>query len=130
MANRQGDIVNVVTAVALGTGATNSATQTAPASAKGVLLTMNITAVGGTPTLDVKLQTLDPLTSTFVDAPGAAFAQKTTTGVDSLTIYPGAIAVANRVVGFPLSNQWRVVSTVAGTTPTFTFTLTAEYLPY
>lgn len=97
--------------------------------ARGVRLYLDVTAASGTtPTLDVKVQTKDPVSSTYIDLPGAAFSQKTTTGSDDLTIYPGVAETANETVSDALSRTWRVVATIGGTTPSFTFSVGAAYI--
>lgn len=78
---------------------------------------------GTTPTLDVKFQYKDPISSNYVDIPGASFTQKNATGTDTLTIYPGVVATANRSVSLVLPDEVRAVWTIGGTTPSFTFTL-------
>ena len=98
-------------------------------AARGVRLFLNVSAVSGTtPTLDVKVQVKDPISDTYIDLPNAAFAQKTTTGSDELTIYPGVTTAANRAVSTALSQKWRVVATIGGTTPSFTFSVAAAYI--
>lgn len=58
--------------------------------ARGLLLNLNVTAASGTtPTLDVKIQWQDPVTSVWNDLSGAAFQRITATGTRTLTIYPG-----------------------------------------
>ncbi len=98
--------------------------------ARGVRLFLNVSAASGTtPTLDVKVQVKDPISDAFIDLPGAAFAQKTSaSGLDELTIYPGVTVAANRAVSQPLSQRWRVVATIGGTTPSFTFSVAACYI--
>lgn len=96
---------------------------------KGVRLFLDVSAVTGTtPTLDVKIQAKDKLSGNYVDLTGAAFAQKTATGTDYLTIYPGIAETANETVSDLVPNAWRAVATIGGTTPDFTFSLSAEYL--
>jgi hypothetical protein len=93
---------------------------------KGVLLNLNVSARSGTsPTLDIKLQYTDPLSGAFVDVPGASFSQKTATGADTLCVYPTITASANRAVAQFLPSTFHVVYTIAGTTPSFTFSLSA-----
>lgn len=94
----------------------------------GVHLFLDISAASGTPTLDVKLQSHDPVSDKFVDMPNAAFAQKTGVGTDDLQLYPGNTVVANRRISVALPRFWRAVATVAGTTPSFTFLLTGNYI--
>lgn len=71
---------------------------------------LDITAVSGTtPTLDVKFQTsVDG--SVWVDIASGAFSQKTATGTDKLEISG-------------IARYLRVVATIGGTTPSFTFSL-------
>lgn len=97
---------------------------------KGAIFVLDVTAVSGTtPTLDIKLQYRDVVSGKFIDIPLAIFTQKTATGSDVLTIYPAIAVVANESVNGVLPINYRVVGTITGTTPSFTFTLTADYLP-
>lgn len=96
-----------------------------PEGYKGVILTLDITAKAGTLTHDVKLQFLDTVSGKATDIPGASFAQKSATGTAVLSIYPGLTAAANVAVTQVLTKNLRAVSTVGGTTPSSTFTLTA-----
>jgi hypothetical protein len=97
---------------------------------RGVVLTLDITAASGTaPTLDVKIQRYDAESGKWVDLTGAAFAQKTATGTSDLTIYPSIAETANVSVSDVLGAVWRAVATIAGTTPSFTFSLGACYVP-
>lgn len=93
----------------------------------GVLVYLNISAASGTtPTLVVKLQAKDPVSGSYTDIPGAAFASKNTTGADTLTVHPAATASANRVVSHTVPRIMRAVATIGGTTPSFTFTVVAQ----
>jgi len=75
-------------ASAVRTATTNSSSLYSKAF-RGVALTLNVSAASGTtPTLDVKLQGFDTISSQWVDISGAAFQRITTTGVRSLTVYP------------------------------------------
>jgi hypothetical protein len=97
---------------------------------RGIKLYLDITAVTGTnPTLDVKLQSFDKLSEKWFDIPGAAFAQKTTTGQSTLTLYPGSPETANESLSDVLPDTWRTVVTIGGTTPSFTFSLGGCLLP-
>lgn len=70
---------------------------------------LNVTATGGSPTLDVKFQeSLDGVT--WIDIPTAAFAQATGTGVKRLEFSSRAIFV-------------RAVCTIGGSTPSLTFSV-------
>lgn len=98
-------------------------------AAKGIHIVLDVTAASGTtPTLDVKIQRKCPLSDKYVDVPGAAFSQKTATGTDDLVIYPGITAAANRAVSNVISSRFRAVATIAGTTPSFTFTLAGSFV--
>lgn len=111
------------------TASANSGDQNS-GGAKGVHLVLDVTAVTGTtPTLDVKVQRKDATSGQYVDLPGGAFAQKTGVSVDDLVIYPGVAETANRSVSDVLSEEWRAVETIGGTTPDFTFSLAGSYLP-
>lgn len=114
-----------------------SAARTATASSadqfasvhRGVIFTLNISAASGTtPTLDVKIQMKDNVSGVYIDIPGAAFAQKTTTGTDSLVLYPGVTVTANRSVSTVLPSCFKAVATITGTSPSFTFTLAADLI--
>lgn len=95
----------------------------------GIKFYLDITAVSGTtPTLDVKLQAFDKLSGKFFDILGASFSQKTASGQDDLIVYPTVAAVANRAVSQPLPDLWRVLATIGGTTPSFTFSLGADQI--
>lgn len=92
-------------------------------NARGAVVTLNVGAVTGTsPTLAAKLQMSPDGGTTWVDVPGASLPNITATGVYTLTVYPGAGAIANSVVNFPLPRTWRVYYTIGGTTPSFTLT--------
>lgn len=70
---------------------------------------------GTTPTLDVKIQTsFDDVDANYVDVPNGAFAQVTTT--DGTT----------RKIATGLDRFVRCVATIAGTTPSYTYAVTAE----
>jgi hypothetical protein len=91
--------------------------------AKGIALFLNISAVGGTPTIDVKLQAYNEVSDSWIDVPGAAFPQKTGTGLSLLTVYPGIAAVANVAVSQVLPHVFQVVAVIGnagGDTATFT----------
>lgn len=97
---------------------------------RGAVFTLDITAASGTtPTLDVKVQRFDVVSGQYVDLPSAAFAQKTATGTDDVTIYPGIAETANRSVSDVIGEVYRVVWTIGGTTPSFTFSIGAVFIP-
>ena len=107
-------------------------------SAKGGMFYLDITAEGGTATLDVKLQVIDSISGDWTDladnvaGTGAyAFAQASgvTTGPTILTVYPGLTASSNSVCTGILPIQFRAHATVAGSsTPTFTFSLGVDLI--
>jgi hypothetical protein len=70
----------------------------------------------------------DPVGLGWVDIPGAVTASITTTGLVALAIYPGATVVANAAVSYPLPRTWRLAWTIGGTTPSFTFSVGAQYV--
>lgn len=95
---------------------------------RGVILSLDITAASGTtPTLDIKVQRHNVLGADFIDLPSAAFAQKTATGTDDLIVYPGIAETANRSVS-DICRDFRLVYTIGGTTPSFTFSIQGEWL--
>ena len=105
---------------------------------KGGVFYLDITAEGGTATLDVKLQGLDRISGDWFDlgnnvvGTGAyAYAQASgvTTGPTVLTVYPGLTASANAVCTGILPQVFRAHATVAGSsTPTFTFSLGVDLI--
>ena len=105
---------------------------------KGGIFFLDITAEGGTATLDVKLQGLDQISGDWFDladnvvGTGAyAFAQASgvTTGPTVLAVYPGLTANANTVCRGILPVIFRAHATVAGSsTPTFTFSLGVDLI--
>ena len=107
-------------------------------SARGGIFYLDITAEGGTATLDIKLQGLDQISGDWFDlgnnvlGTGAyAFAQATgvTTGPTVLTVYPGLTASGNAVCSGILPAIFRAHATVAGaSTPTFTFSLGVDLI--
>lgn len=100
-----------------------------PKGSKGAKFFLRInTATGTTPTCVVKIQEKDPVSGQWVDVNGAAFASKTAANTDSLEIYPGVTAVANRRVSGVLSKTVRAVATIGGTTPSFNMSLAAVFL--
>lgn len=119
----------IAAASAARTATGNSGSIDVAGDCKGMHVVLDITASGGTtPTLDVKVQRFDNLSGQWVDLPGAAFAQKTGTGTDDLTIYPGIAETANRSVSDVICEEVRFVWTIGGTTPSFTFTLGGTYI--
>lgn len=81
---------------------------------KEVAIYLNVTAASGTtPTLDLKAQSLDPVSGVWMDIPSGALTQKTAAGTELKVLSAG------------LGNRMRISYTIAGTTPSFTFSLGA-----
>lgn len=96
---------------------------------KGVWVCLDITVASTSPTLDVKLQRLDKVSENWIDIPGAAFAQKTTTGTSDLTIYPGIGETANVSVSDHVTDTIRAIGDIGGaSTPTMTYSLAGRWL--
>lgn len=107
----------------------------------GVWLHMDVSvaaaSAAASPTLDVRVQAQDSVTSAFYDIPGASFDQITTsTAQRVLFIHPSATADSaatfNRVPSM-LPSVWRITSSGGGFTSqssgsTFTFTISGNYL--
>lgn len=95
--------------------------------ARGLVLLLDIDTVTGTlPTLDIKVQAEITPGGDFFDINGASFAQKIDAGQDALRIFPGLTELANKKISDVMPSRWRVVATIGGTTPSFTFGLYAE----
>jgi hypothetical protein len=108
------------TASGNGTTATN-------ASAVGAHFIFNVSAVSGTtPTLVAQLQVQDSLSTNWVDVPGAATATITAIGTYLLTVYPSVAEVANSKISNALPRTYRWRWTIGGTTPSFTFSISAQ----
>jgi hypothetical protein len=121
----------IIKASAATTATENSGTLVVPDNKgiKGVTVFVDVTAVSGTPTLDITVQRFDPAAGKWLAIVGAAFAQITTAaGQVDLTIYPGIAETANRTVSDHIGVVWRVLSTIGGGTPSVTYSIGATYL--
>lgn len=79
-----------------------------------VVVYLNVTAASGTtPTLDLKAQSLDPVSGVWMDVPSGGLTQKTAAGTEL------------KVVSSGLGARLRISYTIAGTTPSFTFSIGA-----
>ena len=112
-------------------GATNSADQT-NLWGRAAFFTLNVSAITGTTvTLDIKLQSKDPISGNYVDIPLYVITQCTVAqGVQTRLMVVtgvGAAAAGALVLGcMPLT--WRAVATVAsGANPSVTFSLGVQY---
>lgn len=111
--------------VATGNGATLTNT-----TAKGAHVIVNMGAVTGTlPTCVVKLQGSANSGTTWYDIPNATTASLVATGVYGIMVYPGLTDVAGTTTtgttaqaSSALPRTWRIVWTIGGTSPSFTFT--------
>lgn len=127
MANFNRKFTGAASAARTATG--NSDPINVPGDCKGFHAVLNISSASGTsPTLDVKVQRFDAISSQWVDLPGGALAQKTATGTDDLTIYPGIAETNNRSVSDVIGEEVRFVWTIGGTTPSFTFTIGGTWI--
>lgn len=116
---------------------TENADFTLPIGSVGVMLMLNISAVSGSPTLDVKLQVYDPVAAAFRDLTDSggnavAFAQKTGTGNDTLTCRPGQIEKLTLTgrkysTAVPLKLRAVAVEAVGATTATFSLAAWATF---
>lgn len=97
-------------------------------NARGVVFYVNVTVVSGaTPTLSFQLQILDPVTVTSAPI-GAAGANITATGNYLFVCYPTALAGLNGQVNAPLPRNFNLAWTIGGTTPSFTFSVSASFI--
>ena len=86
---------------------------------KEAIVFLNCTAASGTaPILNVKLQSSSDGGTTWFDLPNAAFTQLTGTGSQAISIGAPTIAFGDTI---------RDVHTISGTTPSFTFSVTAVF---
>jgi len=102
-------------------------------NAKGVIVTLNITAYSGTsPTIALQLQTQD-VAGNWVNIPGAATATiAAANGSYVLALYPGIAAYSTSpgwAVNGALPRNWRVYSTIGGSgSPSITCSLGYNYI--
>lgn len=83
-------------------------------SARSIAFYLSCTAASGTtPTLDVTIEEWDPVSGTWWTV--VTFTQLTTTGTERKTLTDVA------------AERFRAVATIAGTSPSFTFSVGANY---
>lgn len=105
---------------------TNTADMTNPLH-RGVKVVVDVTAITGTtPSLVVTIQGKDVKSGKYFTI--LASASLTATGTVVLTVYPGAATSANVSANDVLPATWRVLMTIAGTTPAVTATIGASKL--
>lgn len=127
--------VNSVRDTNLGTVLTHTAASTGASSpvldthqGRGILVLINVTALSGTsPSLTVTIKgCTDILGSvTYTQLASAAI---TTTGLTKLTIYPALPASANAVAQDTVGCFTRIDTTIGGTGPSVTATISAQLL--
>lgn len=116
------DTAALVTLTAAGAGTTVSADQVG--MGVGVKLVIDISAVGGTPTLTVTIQGKDIASGKYYPIlTSAALALVATT---VMTVYPALAAVANLAANDIIPRTWRVSAVVGGVTPAVTATIGAS----
>ncbi len=110
------------TATGLGATITNG-------SGRGAHFFVNVSAASGTTTtLVVRLQVQDPVSLNWVDIPGAATAAITGISTTLLSVFPGVVEAANSKVSNALPRTYRMAWVIGGTTPSFTFSIGAQYI--
>lgn len=109
----------LITYTAAGAGTTTSDQY---CHGKGLLLFIDITAVGGTPTLTVTLQGRSPSGVYYTILASAALSAVALT---VLKVYPALTAAANSVANDLIPETYRISSVIGGTTPSITATIHA-----
>lgn len=98
-------------------------------NAVGAIFHLDITAVSGTtPSMTVKIQGQNPVSGSWYDIPGAAFAAKTAAATDTLVVHPSVTTAVGQASAQVIPRVFRAVATITGTTPSFTFSLAAQSL--
>jgi len=96
-------------------------------NARGVLVTLNVSAVTATPALTLSIEAK---MGAVYEALLTATTAVTATGIHSYLVYPGVGAASGDVVqvaGFPLPRTWRVTVT-HGDTDSATYTVSASLI--
>ena len=94
---------------------------------RGARLYLNVSTMSGTPTLDVAVQTKDPVSGTYFNLSGGTLPQIGTTGTDELTIYPGIAETGGETVSDVLPRTWRI-NTTQGAGGSITYSIGASYI--
>lgn len=111
--------VYVVPAGTVMTATTTTATQNNPVLTRARLL-INVSAVSGTsPSCVVGIQALNPTSNTWVTVTSRAAI--TAAGDYVYLTGPGSGSSAGVTDTEPVPMQWRLIFTITGTTPSFTF---------
>ena len=97
---------------------------------RGVTLFVNVTAVSGTtPTLLLAIQGLDPVSAAY-GTMHAALTNITATGLYVIQFYPGinqSVGAYPAMIAGALPRNWQIAWTIGGTTPSFTFSVGAQF---
>jgi hypothetical protein len=104
--------------------ATTSSTQQTNYNARGVIVTLNVTAASGTGGLTLRIQGVEPVTGNVYSINNAPTAV-TTPGLSAYVVYPGATAsgsVAQVTGGVPLPRTWQVTVYV-GDSSSYTYSV-------
>ena len=99
--------------------------------AQGAMFLIAVTAVSGTtPTLTARVQySVNGSLFSDLDSTNAITSSITATGNYTIKVSPGASNTAAFVSNLRLPRTYRLLYTIGGTTPSFTFSSHAAYLP-
>lgn len=118
--NKRTDALVSLQAASAGT----TGTDTQVNNHRGIILHINISAISGTgASLTVTLKGKDHLSGQYYTV--LASSALTTTGLTVLRVYPGLTASANVTANDVLPGIYRIDTTIAGTTPSVTATVSA-----
>lgn len=121
------DVGALITLTNQGAGTLTSPDQGNP-SARGVRVTVDISAKTGTIDVTVKIQSKDIASGKYVDR--LASVSLTAVGTTEYTVHPDLTAAANLIAKDFIGEVWRVqVINGVGTTPAATATIGAVLLP-
>lgn len=115
----------LITLAAAGAGTSQSPDQINQYG-KGIKVVIDITVVGGAPTLTVTIQGRDRASGKYFTI--LASAALTAVGTTVLTVYPGLTASANVVANDVIPEDWRITAVIGGTTPAVTATVSAQLI--
>lgn len=88
---------------------------------RGIIVYHNVTAVSGTsPSMVLRMQVQDPVSSAWADLPGVTFPARTATGLYISTVYPGLTTTTVDKLDAAVPRAFRFAWTIAGTTPSLT----------
>lgn len=120
--SRSVELGTAVTHTAASTGVTGTNLDTS--QCKGMIVFINVTAITGTtPTLTVTLKGIDPASGTAYTI--LASSAINATGLTVLRVYPALPASANSTANDVVPTTCRIDTTIGGTTPAVTATVSA-----